>query len=75
MDDKKIGIFESPTGTGKTLSLICGAFKWITDYKQRKMNPVEAEKSPLKELKADNKIPSWVATQTKMNKMKEKVNE
>ncbi|KAF8771166.1 ATP-dependent DNA helicase DDX11 like protein [Argiope bruennichi] len=38
LDKSQIGIFESPTGTGKSLSIICGALKWLKDYqtKQRK---------------------------------------
>lgn len=31
----KIGIFESPTGTGKSMSLICGALKWLKDSDER----------------------------------------
>ncbi|XP_024912109.1 ATP-dependent DNA helicase DDX11 [Cynoglossus semilaevis] len=36
LEQGKVGIFESPTGTGKSLSLICGALSWLTDYEQKR---------------------------------------
>ena len=42
LDGSKIGIFESPTGTGKSLSLICGALTWLRDYEEKQRQEVQA---------------------------------
>lgn len=35
LDKAGVGLFESPTGTGKTLSLICGSLTWLQDVRKR----------------------------------------
>ncbi|KAI9373236.1 helicase C-terminal domain-containing protein [Aspergillus egyptiacus] len=35
LEEGKIAIFESPTGTGKSLSLICGSLTWLRDHKRK----------------------------------------
>ncbi|XP_060086136.1 ATP-dependent DNA helicase DDX11-like [Ylistrum balloti] len=42
LEQGKIGIFESPTGTGKSLSLICGALKWLKDLQEKQRKELEA---------------------------------
>uniref|UniRef100_A0A667Z594 ATP-dependent DNA helicase DDX11 n=1 Tax=Myripristis murdjan TaxID=586833 RepID=A0A667Z594_9TELE len=42
LEQGKVGIFESPTGTGKSLSLICGALSWLRDYEERKRHETAA---------------------------------
>ncbi|XP_017011641.2 LOW QUALITY PROTEIN: ATP-dependent DNA helicase DDX11 [Drosophila takahashii] len=32
LENRKIGIFESPTGTGKSLTLTCGALTWLARH-------------------------------------------
>ncbi|XP_039302486.1 ATP-dependent DNA helicase DDX11 isoform X2 [Solenopsis invicta] len=71
MEGGKLGLFESPTGTGKSLSLICGALKWLVDHekwrKQELMSAIVEIDSKLKS--CEKPLDNWFTVQTEQIKL------
>lgn len=65
IENGKVGIFESPTGTGKSLSLICGSLTWLREHKRKKFD--EAMQS----IEVDEDEPEWMAEHAREAKRKE----
>ncbi|KAF2739544.1 DNA repair helicase [Polyplosphaeria fusca] len=65
LEEGKVGIFESPTGTGKSLSLICGSLTWLRHHKRRLYD------QGLASVDADGDEPAWIVEHARQQKKEE----
>ncbi|XP_050294645.1 ATP-dependent DNA helicase DDX11 [Anthonomus grandis grandis] len=76
LEEKKLGIFESPTGTGKSLSIICGALKWLKDHDEHERQHLNDQITTLEEKKELLAIDEtdWFSSQSKEIEITGKLN-
>ncbi|KAJ3016684.1 DEAD H (Asp-Glu-Ala-Asp His) box helicase 11 [Thoreauomyces humboldtii] len=59
IEHNKVLVMESPTGTGKSLSLICGSFRWLLDYGARS-EVQNVEELQASDARVGDDEPDWV---------------
>ncbi|TMW40296.1 hypothetical protein DOY81_014624 [Sarcophaga bullata] len=78
LENKQIGIFESPTGTGKSLTLTCAALKWLEDHEKLVRSELlqrlhETQQEVLKLEKESREASDWLSMHSKTSEQRQEL--
>ena len=78
LENKQIGIFESPTGTGKSLTLTCAALKWLEDHEKLVRSELlqrlhETQKEVFKLEKESREASDWLTMHSKTSEQRQEL--
>uniref|UniRef100_A0A1A9VZA0 Helicase ATP-binding domain-containing protein n=1 Tax=Glossina brevipalpis TaxID=37001 RepID=A0A1A9VZA0_9MUSC len=78
LENKQIGIFESPTGTGKSLTLTCAALKWLEMHENHVRNEVQERLDELSLIlsqygKENDQRVDWFSLHAKSNEKRQQL--
>jgi chromosome transmission fidelity protein 1 len=75
VENEKIGIFESPTGTGKSLSLLCATLKFIKDLEEKVQNELQESIESLNReiLSCIDRSDDWISEQYELMQKKQQL--
>ncbi|KAJ1349516.1 hypothetical protein KIN20_005098 [Parelaphostrongylus tenuis] len=66
IEEEKVGIFESPTGTGKTLSVICATMTWLEEFEKNREDDLLRESRIVDEVDEED----WIAAHRRKLELK-----